>query len=47
VFGLQALGSLSAGILLASIGWSGVMVFALPLLFLLVPVIFIAGKATA
>ena len=40
VFGLQALGSLSAGILLASIGWSGVMVFALPLLLLLVPAIF-------
>jgi|TARA_B110000263_G_scaffold116965_1_gene101942 MFS family permease len=40
VFGLQALGSLSAGILLASIGWSGVMVFALPLLLLLVPIIF-------
>ena len=42
VFGLQALGSLSAGVLLASIGWSGVMVFALPLLLLLVPVLFIA-----
>jgi len=40
VFGLQAIGSLSAGILLASIGWSGVMVFALPLLLLLVPIIF-------
>ncbi|MDA1291279.1 MAG: MFS transporter [Proteobacteria bacterium] len=39
VFGLQALGSLSAGILLASIGWSGVMVFALPLLLLLLPAI--------
>ncbi|GJM11835.1 MAG: MFS transporter [Pseudohongiella sp.] len=47
VFGLQALGSLSAGILLAGIGWSGVMVFALPLLLLLVPVIFIAGRPTA
>jgi MFS family permease len=43
VFGLQAIGSLSAGILLASIGWSGVMVFALPLLLLLVPVIFAAS----
>ncbi len=39
VFGLQAIGSLSAGVLLASIGWSGVMVFSLPLLLLLVPVI--------
>ncbi len=47
VFGLQALGSLSAGILLASIGWSGVMIFALPLLLLLVPVFFYAGRATA
>lgn len=46
VFGLQALGSLSAGILLASIGWGGVMVFALPLLLLLVPVIFYAGRST-
>ena len=45
VFGLQALGSLSAGILLASIGWSGVMVFALPLLILLVPIIFYTGRA--
>jgi MFS family permease len=47
VFGLQALGSLSAGILLASFGWSGVMVFALPLLLLLVPVIFSFGRSTA
>ena len=47
VFGLQALGSLSAGILLASIGWSGVMVFALPLLLLLVPVVFYAGRSAA
>ncbi|MBL4580689.1 MAG: MFS transporter [Gammaproteobacteria bacterium] len=45
VFGLQALGSLSAGILLASIGWSGVMVFALPLLLVIVPVIFYTGRA--
>ena len=46
VFGLQALGSLSAGILLANIGWSGVMIFALPLLLLLVPVLFYAGRTT-
>jgi len=44
VFGLQAVGSLSAGVLLASIGWSGVMVFSLPLLLLLVPVLFITRK---
>jgi MFS family permease len=47
VFGMQALGSLSAGILLANIGWSGVMVFALPVLALLLPVIFVAGRSTA
>lgn len=46
VFGLQAIGSLSAGILLASIGWSGVMVFALPLLLLLVPALFVSGRVT-
>ena len=47
VFGLQAIGSLSAGVLLASIGWSGVMVFALPLLLFLVPVLFVSGRVTA
>ena len=47
VFGLQALGSLSAGVLLANIGWSGVMVFALPLLLLIVPVTFYARKSLA
>jgi len=47
VFGLQAIGSLSAGILLASIGWSGVMVFALPMLLLFVPVIFYTSKFAA
>ena len=47
VFGLQAIGSLSAGILLASIGWSGVMVFALPMLLLFVPVIFYTSRFTA
>jgi MFS family permease len=40
VFGLQAVGSLSAGILLANFGWSGVMIFALPLLILIVPAIY-------
>ena len=47
VFGMQALGSLSAGILLANIGWSGVMIFALPVLVLLLPVIFMASRSTA
>ncbi len=47
VFGLQAMGSLSAGILLANIGWSGVMVFAVPLLLLLVPVLMKTPRATA
>lgn len=47
VFGLQALGSLSAGVLLANIGWSGVMVFALPLLLLIVPVTFYARRSLA
>jgi len=47
VFGLQAIGSLSAGILLASIGWSGVMVFAVPMLLLFVPVIFYTSKFAA
>ena len=45
VFGLQAVSSLSAGILLASIGWSGVMVFALIGLVFLLPVIVTAGRA--
>lgn len=43
VFGLQATSSLSAGILLASVGWSGLMVFSLPLLLLLVPVLLKVG----
>ena len=41
VFGLQAIGSLSAGALLASLGWGGVMSFTLPVLFLLVVVLVI------
>lgn len=47
VFGSQAVGSLSAGILLASVGWNGVMLFALPILLVLLPVIFMAGKYMA
>lgn len=45
VFGLQALGSLSAGVLIASIGWSGVMIFTIPVLLLLLPIIFFASKS--
>ncbi len=45
VFGLQAFGSLSAGFLLITIGWNGVLAFALPGLLLLLPAIVIAGRA--
>ncbi|MDA1370936.1 MAG: MFS transporter [Proteobacteria bacterium] len=45
VFGLQAVGSLSAGVLLARIGWNGVMAFALPLLLLSVPVIYFVSRS--
>jgi MFS family permease len=44
VFGLQAIGSLSAGLLLATIGWLGVMAFALPGLLVLLSAILIAGR---
>jgi MFS family permease len=44
VFGLQAVGSLSAGVLLATLGWNGVMGFALPALLLLLGAIFLAGR---
>ncbi len=37
IFGLQAVGSLGAGMLLASLGWNGVMAFSVPWLVLLVP----------
>jgi MFS family permease len=47
VFGLQAVGSLSAGVLLATVGWNGVMGFALPGLLLLVLVLFFGGRAMA
>ena len=45
VFGLQGVGSLSAGVLIASAGWSGVMTFALPAILLLVPAIVLARRA--
>jgi MFS family permease len=47
VFGLQAIGSLSAGLLLATIGWLGVMAFALPGLLVLLSAILIAGRTAA
>ncbi|MBO6566251.1 MAG: MFS transporter [Pseudomonadales bacterium] len=37
IFGLQAVGSLGAGLLLASLGWKGVMAFSVPWLILLLP----------
>ncbi len=43
VFGLQAMGSLSAGALLASLGWSGVMNFTVPVLLLLAVVMVFSG----
>lgn len=46
VFGMQAVGSLSAGLLLATVGWIGVMGFALPGLLLLLATILIAGRST-
>ncbi|MBT8147162.1 MAG: MFS transporter [Gammaproteobacteria bacterium] len=47
VFGMQAVGSLSAGVLLASIGWNGVMGFALPGLLLLMSVILLVGRTVS
>ncbi|MDD9889776.1 MAG: MFS transporter [Gammaproteobacteria bacterium] len=44
VFGLQAIGSLSAGILLAGFGWNGVMGFALPLLALLLTTMVLSNQ---
>jgi len=44
VFGLQAMGSLSAGILLAGFGWNGVMGFALPLLTALLLIMVFSGR---
>lgn len=45
VFGLQGVGSLSAGVLLASIGWNGVIAFVLPALMILVAVLWFARGA--
>jgi MFS family permease len=44
IFGLQAVGSLGAGLLLATLGWNGVLAFSLPWLMLLVPVAIYAKK---
>ena len=40
VFGLQAVGSLGAGVLLALYGWNGVILFSLPWLLVLLFVYF-------
>jgi len=45
VFGLQAVGSLSAGVLLATTGWNGVMGFVLPGLLVLLTTLVIAGRS--
>lgn len=47
VFGLQGVGSLSAGVLLAAIGWNGVMVFVLPALVVLALVLWFARDGFA
>lgn len=44
IFGLQATGSLGAGALLATMGWNGVLVFSLPWLVVLVPVLVYVSK---
>ena len=48
IFGLQAVGSLGAGILLIVYGWNGVILFSAPWLALLVLVYFFAqGRVTS
>ena len=47
IFGLQAVGSLGAGVLLATLGWNGVLAFSLPWLLLLIPVAIYANKYLA
>ncbi|MBT4160112.1 MAG: MFS transporter [Gammaproteobacteria bacterium] len=44
VFGLQAVGSLGAGVLLASFGWNGVMAFSLPWLVVLLPALYVVNR---
>ncbi len=45
VFGMQGIGSLSAGVLLSAIGWNGVMLFALPAILLLIPALIVARNS--
>jgi len=47
VFGWQAVGSLGAGMLLATLGWNGVMAFSIPWLVLLLPAMFIVTRRKA
>ncbi len=44
VFGWQAVGSLGAGVLLALLGWNGVMAFSIPWLVLLLPAMIIVMR---
>lgn len=44
VFGWQAVGSLGAGVLLAVLGWNGVMAFSIPWLVLLLPAMIIVMR---
>jgi len=45
IFGWQAIGSLGAGVLLATLGWNGVLAFSLPWLVLLIPAMWIVKRA--
>ena len=44
IFGWQAVGSLGAGVLLATLGWNGVLAFSLPWLVLLIPAMWIVKR---
>ena len=44
VFGLQAVAALGSGVLLANLGWNGVLILSLPWLLLLVAVLFIVHR---
>ena len=46
VFGLQAFGSLGAGVLLASFGWNSIMLICLPFLFMLTPFLWLSNRAS-
>lgn len=47
VFALQALAALGSGVLLANIGWNGVIAFSIPWLLLLVPALLIVARQGA